>query len=158
MLQAAITETVKVITNINDVVVTLKDGYGTTTFYVYEGMMSNYDCYVTLRESQSLVALKLLRNSTLGNYYYSISYFSRIMSKKLNAPLYADISSWQLLEITQPPTSSRTSSEPSSMSKVISLVSAYLHSSWALCCILPCIIWLSHLSHEKLTFSNWSLT
>ena len=146
MLQAAIRETVNMIANMNDVVVTLEYATRTTNSYVYPRMISKFNCYVTLRESRSLVALKLLRNSTLetplyynSSYKYdykSISLFSRTMSKKLNAPIYADISSWQMQESMQRPTSkplsspsSRTSSDPSSKLKVISLVSAHLHSS-----------------------------
>ena len=140
------------ITNINDVVVTLKDGPHTTNSYVYLGLISKFYFYVTLRESKSLVALYLLRSSTderinNGTYTYydnSITLFSRTMSKKLNAPLIAGVNYWQMLRNTQPPTSSpssspssKPSSKPSppsssktpSKSKVISLISAHLHSS-----------------------------
>ena len=128
MLQAAIMETVKEITNINDIVVSLKDGPQTTSYYV-----AKYNCNVTLRESQSLVALELLRSSIevyyYGYYYSSKSLFSRTMSEKLNAPIYAKITFWGLLENMKPSLSPRSSSKTPSKLKVISLVSAHLHSS-----------------------------
>ena len=153
MLQVAITETVKVITNITDIGATLKDGSYTTDSYVATKTDSRYILYVTLRESKSLVALQLLRDSTGVEKGDDINTkFSRTMSKKLNESLYARISYWKLLEITQPPTSrpsspsskptsspsskpSSPSSQPSSpskissKSKVISLISAHLQSS-----------------------------
>ena len=146
MLQAAITETVKKITNMTDIVVTLKDGPYTTDHYVATKQDSIYKLYVTLRESKSLVALNLLRDAT--KYYGFCPYakdsetiFSCTMSMKLDYPLYALISDWFLMEITQqttsePSPSSKPTSAPSSLPskigskpKVISLISAHLQSS-----------------------------
>ena len=115
MLLTGITETVKVITNMNDVEVTLYHDSYTTDSYVAFKISTKYNLYVTLRESKSSVARQLL-NSSLKNYL-----FSRTMSEKLNAPLYATVSYWEItLEITQPPTS-RPSSRPSSPSSKPSL-------------------------------------
>ena len=139
MLLTAITETVKVITIMSDVEVTLKDGSQTTGRFVSGGITSRCSCYVTLRKSEYPRSPQLLRSSTNTPYL-----FSRTMSKKLNAPLYASTSYWQMLEITQPPTSrpSSPSSKPtsspssppsspltSSKSKIISLISEHLQSS-----------------------------
>ena len=145
-IQAAITETVKVITNMTDIGVTLTDGTYTTDTYVATKEPSRFNLYLTLRESKSLHALWLLRDSTDDDdNKLKKKVFSRTMSKKLFEPLfYAAIFSWQLYEITQPPTSrpSSPSSKPtsspssppsspltSSKSKIISLISEHLQSS-----------------------------
>ena len=113
MLEVALIETVKVITNIDDVVVSLKEMSDSTYTYILGGPKSKYNFYVNLQESKSPVALQLLSDSTDGEL------FSQTMSKKLNAPLYMSVSFWALLEVTQPPSSkpSSPSSSPSPSSR-----------------------------------------
>lgn len=139
MLKAALIETVKVITKINDIVVSLKEVSVSTGIYTNGGPKSKFNFYVNLQESKSLVALYLLSNSTDGEL------FSLTLSKKLNAPLSMSVSFWSFIEVTLPPTSSpSSSSKPSvsprassssskpkkySKSKIFSLIAAHLHSS-----------------------------
>ena len=117
MLKAALIETVKVITKINDIVVSLKEVSVSTGTYINGGPKSKYNFYVNLRESKSFVALYLLNNSTDGEL------FSLTLSKKLNAPLSMSILYWAFIEVTLPPSSS-PSSPPVSSSPVSSKASS----------------------------------
>ena len=136
MLLAAVTKTVKVVTNITNVVVSFKDYSIYPLGEIYPLNMSyvtSVGCYAIIRKTASKEALQCLNESASNRS------FSQTVSDISGVSLRMSSSHWE--ELSASPTRENVvtiSNQPSSTSKTktISLVGAHLRLLQTLNCIL----------------------